>query len=203
MKYPLLSSPSFSLPSFSLPPFSLASFSLPSFLPPPPFSLPTALPKPLTRFISVLPAWPASRSFAMAANLAAWPSLREMDWSSLYGRHFCVHVRDAGLKLYFSLQADGFHADTDHTHHTHHTSQTAEVTFTASSSDFARLALRLEDPDTLFFNRRLLIEGDTDLGLTVKNMLDAVELETATAHMPAGLGALVLKLRQWALNNPN
>ena len=67
-----------------------------------------------------------------------------------------------------------------------------------AAADFARLALRLEDPDTLFFNRRLLIEGDTDLGLTVKNMLDAVELETAAAGMPAGMGRVVMKLRRLA-----
>jgi predicted lipid carrier protein YhbT len=35
---------------------------------------------------------------------------------------------------------------------------------------------REEDPDTLFFGRRLLMEGDTDLGLLVKNTLDGVEL---------------------------
>jgi predicted lipid carrier protein YhbT len=35
--------------------------------------------------------------------------------------------------------------------------------------------MRQEDPDTLFFNRTLDIEGDTELGLIVKNMLDAVE----------------------------
>ena len=34
---------------------------------------------------------------------------------------------------------------------------------------------RQEDPDTLFFNRSLAIEGDTELGLRVKNMLDALE----------------------------
>jgi predicted lipid carrier protein YhbT len=34
---------------------------------------------------------------------------------------------------------------------------------------------RQEDPDTLFFNRSLSIEGDTELGLRVKNMLDALE----------------------------
>ena len=40
---------------------------------------------------------------------------------------------------------------------------------------FLQLVARQEDPDTLFFNRELLIEGDTELGLVVKNMLDAVE----------------------------
>jgi predicted lipid carrier protein YhbT len=74
----------------------------------------------------------------------------------------------------------------------------AAVTFRASARDLARLALRLEDPDTLFFDRRLRIEGDTDLGLRVKNMLDAIELEAAAAAMPLGLGPMVLRLRRWA-----
>lgn len=38
------------------------------------------------------------------------------------------------------------------------------------------LAQRQEDPDTLFFNRRLSMEGDTELGLVVKNTLDGLEL---------------------------
>lgn len=155
--------------------------------------IPAGFPQPLARIVAALPTWPASRAFAAAANLAAWPSLREMDWSHVYGRRFCVHVRDTGLKLHFSLHPSGFRAERK---------APADVTFTATTADFARLALRLEDPDTLFFNRRLLIEGDTDLGLTVKNMLDAVELETAAASMPAGLGHAVLRLRRWAEQNP-
>lgn len=162
----------------------------------PSFSLPT-LPQPLQRLATALPAWPlatpASLAFAAAANLAAWPALRELDWTRAHGRHFCVQVRDAGLhlrlNLHFTLHEHGFRAER---------SQPADVTFSANVVDFTRLALRLEDPDSLFFNRRLLIEGDTDLGLGVKNMLDAVELETAAASMPAGLGHIVLRLRQYA-----
>lgn len=148
-------------------------------------------PQPLARLIARLPGWPASRAFAAAGNLLAWPTLRELDWSSVAGRRFRVQVSDLGLKLHFTVRNNGFHALRD---------GPADVTFTATAQDFARLALRMEDPDTLFFNRRLLIEGDTDLGLTVKNMLDAIELETATASMPAGMGKAVMKLRQLALH---
>ncbi len=35
--------------------------------------------------------------------------------------------------------------------------------------------MRKEDSDTLFFNRRLVVEGDTELGLVAKNTLDAIE----------------------------
>jgi predicted lipid carrier protein YhbT len=150
----------------------------------------SSFPKPLSRLVSVLPSWPASRAFVAFGNLVAWPSLRELDWSQVAGRRFCVHVRDLGVKLHFSLRADGFRAEKN---------GLADVTFTSTAQDFARLALRLEDPDTLFFNRRLLIEGDTDLGLMVKNMLDAVELENAAAAMPAGMGQVLMKLRQVAV----
>lgn len=51
---------------------------------------------------------------------------------------------------------------------------TPDVTIRASLEDYVRLALRREDPDTLFFSRRLVIEGDTALGLEIKNALDAL-----------------------------
>ena len=49
-----------------------------------------------------------------------------------------------------------------------------DVTVRASLGDYFALALRREDPDTLFFTRRLVIEGDTGLGLEIKNALDAL-----------------------------
>ncbi|MCU0842809.1 MAG: SCP2 sterol-binding domain-containing protein [Thiobacillaceae bacterium] len=108
------------------------------------------------------------------------------------GRRFGVHVRDLGLRAYFTVGHDGFAAQVN---------DIADVTFTATAADFARLALRLEDPDTLFFNRRLVIEGDTDLGLMVKNLLDTVELEAVARAMPLASGGLLLDLRRRLLRN--
>ncbi|MDW6091951.1 ubiquinone anaerobic biosynthesis accessory factor UbiT [Vibrio rhizosphaerae] len=53
-----------------------------------------------------------------------------------------------------------------------------DACFSGSLNDFVLIAGRKEDPDTLFFQRRLSIEGDTELGLEVKNMMDSVDLET-------------------------
>ena len=44
----------------------------------------------------------------------------------------------------------------------------------AGLRDYLSLALRREDPDSLFFSRRLVVEGDTALGLVVKNALDSL-----------------------------
>lgn len=50
-----------------------------------------------------------------------------------------------------------------------------EVTIRGSLSAFKTLADRKQDPDKLFFQRRLVIEGDTELGLALKNLLDSLE----------------------------
>lgn len=51
---------------------------------------------------------------------------------------------------------------------------TPDVTVRANLADYAALALGREDADTLFFTRRLVMEGDTALGLELRNALDAL-----------------------------
>ena len=50
-----------------------------------------------------------------------------------------------------------------------------EATIRGSLTAFRTLAERRQDPDQLFFQRKLVIEGDTELGLGVKNLLDSLE----------------------------
>lgn len=47
----------------------------------------------------------------------------------------------------------------------------------ASSADFLLMINNQADPDTLFFRRRLLMLGDTELGLHCKNLLDSISPE--------------------------
>lgn len=50
-----------------------------------------------------------------------------------------------------------------------------EATIRGGWSAFYQLANRKLDPDQLFFQRKLIIERDTELGLGVKNLLDSLE----------------------------
>jgi predicted lipid carrier protein YhbT len=50
-----------------------------------------------------------------------------------------------------------------------------DVCISGNSLDFALLAARQADPDSLFFQRRIRIEGDTELGLGVKNTMDSMD----------------------------
>ena len=68
--------------------------------------------------------------------------------------------------------------------------QQADVTFTANVPELLLVAAGKEDPDTLFFQRKLLIDGDTELGLEVKNLLLGIELDS----LPKGAKLAIEKL---------
>jgi len=52
-----------------------------------------------------------------------------------------------------------------------------------SATDLLLMASRLEDADSLFFQRRLTLTGDTELGLTARNLLERLPWES----VPLGL----------------
>ena len=126
------------------------------------------IPQPLGNLMALLPRYPHSLLFTRAVNLALGDKLREEAWQPLHGKQVCIRVTDAGLNLHFTLGVNGMKATRVPTQ--------ADLTISASAQDFILLALRKEDPDTLFFSRRLVMEGDTELGLLAKNTLDALEL---------------------------
>lgn len=90
------------------------------------------------------------------------------DAERIRGKVICLNVRDAGIRVKLRIESGGYAPCPDRAE--------PDVTVSAGAREFLLLALRKEDPDTLFFDRRLCVEGDTDLGLIVKNALDCVEL---------------------------
>lgn len=58
--------------------------------------------------------------------------------------------------------------------------QEPNVCFAGDTQSMLQLMSRNIDPDTLFFQRKLLVTGDTELGLEIKNFLDDMDLE----HLP-------------------
>ena len=114
-----------------------------------------------------MPQFPHSVALAVGLNVALRPQLTADTIELLRGRPIGIRVEDAGIDFRVRLGERGFvplFGDVK-----------PDVVFTASAFDYYLMARRLEDPDTLFFNRRLRIEGDTELGLMVKNALDAVD----------------------------
>jgi predicted lipid carrier protein YhbT len=125
-------------------------------------------PRPLAALLERLPAFPGSLIAATALNAVLASQLPQDVAQIMTGRKFRIHVRDARLSFDFSWNGSRFVPLSRQAQ--------PDLTISASGPDFLRIARRQEDPDTLFFNRRLSMEGDTELGLVVKNTLDALEL---------------------------
>jgi len=136
------------------------------------------LPAALARLVHRLPSTPPTFVLAAALNQLVKRGILPADMSLLSGRRFEVRVLDAGMSLRFTADDEGFRVD--------NSQDEPDLRFCANAADFARMMLREEDPDTLFFNRKLVIEGDTELGLIVKNLLDSVDWsETPVARFMA------------------
>ncbi len=136
-----------------------------------------------------LPQLPPTLGLTTALNLALDRILPRETLEPLTGKLVCLRVTDGGLTLLFTLTPKGFRPAVSTTN--------PDLTISARTRDFIALALREEDPDTLFFNRRLVMEGDTDLGLLVKNTLDAVDwprLEPEALHPFRLLAKIRLRL---------
>lgn len=108
---------------------------------------------------------------AMARVLAAPMADGTLDFMA--GRRLGIEVSDLGLRWVVELQGERLLVvDTP-----------AEATVRGTTTDLLLLAGRLEDADTLFFQRRLVLTGDVELGLTARNLLDRLPWET----LPLGL----------------
>ena len=94
--------------------------------------------------------------------------LPESELTALEGKLFRVRVRDAGGIAHFTYHNGLFRPPL-------RIEREPDLAFAAHLSAYLQLLARQKVPDTLFFNRELEITGDTELGLIVKNMLDAVE----------------------------
>lgn len=127
------------------------------------------LPAFVTRIGQRLPQWP--HSLGLVGGLNGLLRLKLLDPEALEpltGRVFAVLMEDTGAQARFTFDGVRFVP-------LFATDLAPDLCFRATLSAYLQLLARQEDPDTLFFQRRLVIEGDTELGLLVKNLLDAVE----------------------------
>lgn len=94
---------------------------------------------------------------------------RRLKWLSpppeLDGRSFAITIEDLGLRSAFTVRDGAFRPAWN--------GAPCELELGAKLADLFRLMRAETDADTLFFQRRLRISGDTELGLIVKNWLDA------------------------------
>ena len=147
--------------------------------------------RPLSRLAARLP-HPGSAFFASVLNVALLRDLPEDVYLRLIGRHVEIVVSDWDMRLRFVVTPERFSPLPPNA--------AIDLAITASARDFARLAAGDDDADTLYFDRRIVVEGDTELALLVKNTLDALaapRLRAVIRAMHRGLsGIRVLGVRR-------
>lgn len=126
-----------------------------------------------------LPPFPGAVLFAAGLNVALRPHLPQDVRVQLQGRHLRIRVRDAGVAFDVAWNGARFVARS--------AGAEPDLEIAAGAADMLALMRRETDPDTLFFGRRLSMQGDTELGLLVKNTLDALEIVLPPPHPAAVL----------------
>ncbi len=128
-----------------------------------------SLPAPLALPLRLVPDRVVSQLAVTVLNRALAQALREGELDFLRGRSVTIRVRDAGLAMHLGLDRRGRLVARRY--------PAGDLLIEASVYDFLVLVGQQEDPDTLVFQRRLVMQGDTELGLEVKNFLDGLDVE--------------------------
>ncbi|GMR07202.1 MAG: SCP2 domain-containing protein [Gammaproteobacteria bacterium] len=105
-------------------------------------------------------------------------ALRDGDLDFLKGQHLKIHIIDMDCIWYFS-HLWGRIVVSRKAHES--------VAISGHLKEFVQLATRCVDPDTLFFQRRLVIEGSTEMGLQIKNLLDSLDIEELPLPLRKGI----------------
>ncbi|SFC89021.1 Predicted lipid carrier protein YhbT, contains SCP2 domain [Microbulbifer thermotolerans] len=119
------------------------------------------------KFLPLFPRWPGEVALVKLLNRQLSEELDEGVFDFLDGRVLEIAVTD--LKVHFRIGKRGGRFVRASA------AAEADSTIAATAGDFLAIAAGREDPDTLFFHRRLMIRGQTEIGLTVKNRLDALD----------------------------
>jgi len=137
---------------------------------------PISIPRQLSRKLPLLLARNSSRiPFPIRRLLAEKifktvfkEALQEGDFDFLNGKTIKIEIKDANINWYFTKQDRKITIK-------QYAQEAASIS--GNLKEFILLAARREDPDTLFFQRRLMIQGDTEVGLQMKNLLDTLDPE--------------------------
>lgn len=129
------------------------------------------LPKPFSLPLKLLPVTLHSRVLVRILNKIFANDLKDGELDFLEDRSVAIEVSDMNLSYRLTLSGNKLIEN--------HQQGENDLTVRASLYDFMSMASRQVDPDTLVFQRRLVMEGDTELGLALKNFLDAMDVESS------------------------
>ena len=140
-------------------------------------------PAPLALPLKVLPAFVHNKVLVTTLNKIFEQELKQGELDFLQGKIIHISIEDAGFEYRFTLNNNKLAAANKN--------HSPDLILQGTVYNYLLLASRQEDTDTLFFSRRLHMQGDTELGLYVKNFLDGMDMDSH--KVPAYLESLLKK----------
>ncbi|MDX8412404.1 MAG: SCP2 sterol-binding domain-containing protein [Mariprofundaceae bacterium] len=126
------------------------------------------LPQP-DMFLRLLPKAAQAKTLQLLINRIL-PLAALEQFKPLHGKRFVFRTPGRELNLLMLIDSQGVHISRDG-------NAQADVTIRGDVAALMALCLGLEDSDTLFFSRRLLLTGDTSTGLLFKNVLANLDFD--------------------------
>ncbi|MCW8935069.1 MAG: SCP2 sterol-binding domain-containing protein [Gammaproteobacteria bacterium] len=111
-----------------------------------------------------------SRILVGFLNLLLKEQINEGELDFLENRRLCIKVSDVNIMYFISLNNNRLI--------TVKSNSNCDIELQANVYDYLQLAARKQDPDTLVFQRKLVMQGNTELGLELKNFLDSLDFES-------------------------
>ncbi len=147
-------------------------------------------PRTLALPFALLPDVLHGRAVVTALNRIFAVALREGELDFMQGRSLRIDVEDMQLGFCVTLSRDRLAATR---------TPVPDLSISGNLHAFMLMAARRADPDTLFFQRLLRMEGDTELGLALKNFLAAQDMEARwlTRQMEAMLQRALPLYERW------
>jgi predicted lipid carrier protein YhbT len=123
----------------------------------------------LKTFVRSVPDTIHQHALSRFANLVLSDECMRARLAPVEGRCLCLAVVDANARFQFEVHSRRLRPVS--------AARVPDVLITGKLIDFLLVATRAEDPDTLFFSRRLSLEGETETGLHVKNLIDSMDID--------------------------
>ncbi len=133
--------------------------------------------------LKVLPAFVHNKVLTVTLNKIFAKELEEGELDFLQDKIVHITIKDADIEYRFTLKDEKLVAADKQIE--------PDLNLQGTIYNYLLLASRKEDTDALFFSRRLHMQGDTELGLYVKNFLDGMDMDSH--KVPAYLESLLRK----------
>ena len=125
-----------------------------------------SLPPPWRERVARLPSRPPSTLLALLLDRLLLPRLDASQRQALRGETVEIELQELGARVRLRLGERGFHAAGE--------GGAPRLRLRARADALWRLLRGEDDADRLFFDGALVMEGDTEYGLILKNTLDAI-----------------------------